>query len=101
MRREILWTWWPIGIVTSETTMLGAMLATLPGFLVESRLSCFRPMSYHGTATDGAVLLSLSKLSRHSVDQCRSILAAAGASLRIEFNPRNWHRLPSLIESDL
>ena len=72
--------WWPIGIVTYETTMLGAILATVLGFLVEARLPRFKPMAYDGVV-DGAVLLSITKLDEPSVNRCRSILRAAGASL--------------------
>ena len=73
--------WWPIGIVTYETTMLGAILATVLGFLIEARLPHFKPMVYDGAVADGAVLLAISKLDEPSANQCRSILRASGASL--------------------
>ncbi|MCI0420527.1 MAG: DUF3341 domain-containing protein [Acidobacteria bacterium] len=73
--------WWPIGIVTYETTMLGAILSTLVGFLVELRLPRFKPMPYDGAIADGGVLLSITNLEDQTCSQCRSILAAAQARM--------------------
>ena len=47
------------------------------GRRVEVRLPRFKPMVYDGADTNGAVLLSISKLEEPSVNQCRSILSTA------------------------
>jgi len=73
--------WWPIGIVTYETMMLGAILATVVGFLAEVRLPRFKAVAYDAGIAEGGVLLSISQLEEQTVSQCRSILGAAGARL--------------------
>jgi Protein of unknown function (DUF3341) len=50
-------SWWPIGIVTYEAMMLGAILATLLGLLVELRLPNLRSLPYHNAVADGGFLL--------------------------------------------
>jgi hypothetical protein len=50
---------WPVGLVTYETTMLGAVLATLAGLLVELRLPNFKKLPYDESVVDGGVLLAV------------------------------------------
>lgn len=49
----------PVGLVTYETTMLGAVLATLAGLLVELGLPNFKNLPYDETVVDGGVLLAV------------------------------------------
>ena len=51
---------WTVGLITYETTMLGAVLATLVGLLVELRLPNFRPLPYDPSVVDGGVVLAVS-----------------------------------------
>jgi hypothetical protein len=48
---------WTAGIITYETTMLGAILATLVGLLFELRLPNFKPLPYDKIVSDGRILL--------------------------------------------
>ena len=50
---------WTVGIVTYETMMLGAVLATLAGLLIELRLPNFKALPYDPTVVDGGVLLAV------------------------------------------
>src|SRR5262245_29934172 len=50
---------WTVGIIAYETTMLGAVLATLLGLLVELRLPNFRNLPYDECVVDGGVLLTV------------------------------------------
>lgn len=70
---------WTVGLITYETTMLGAVLATLVGMLVELRLPNFRNLPYDPSVVDGGVVLAVScpEDSRASVE---SAVNAAGAS---------------------
>jgi ActD protein len=70
---------WTVGIITYEATMLGAVLATLVGLLVEVRLPNFRNLPYDSSVADGGVLLAV-----QCPDQTRSAvedaIGAAGAT---------------------
>jgi hypothetical protein len=70
---------WTVGLITYETTMLGAVLATLVGLLVELRLPNFKNLPYDPSVVDGGVVLAVScaEGSRSSVE---SAVGAAGAS---------------------
>ena len=70
---------WTVGLIAYETTMLGAVLATLVGLLVELRLPNFKNLPYDPSVADGGVVLAVScpEGSRGSVE---SALNAAGAS---------------------
>ncbi len=70
---------WTVGLITYETTMLGAVLATLVGLLVELRLPNFKNLPYDPSVVDGGVVLAVScpAGSRSSVE---SAVGAAGAS---------------------
>lgn len=48
---------WTVSIIAYETTMLGAILATLFGLLFELRLPNFKPLPYDKIVTDGRILL--------------------------------------------
>jgi hypothetical protein len=70
---------WTVGLITYETTMLGAVLATLVGLLVELRLPNFKDLPYDSSVVDGGVVLAVSctEGSRGSVE---TTVGAAGAS---------------------
>jgi len=50
---------WTVGIIAYEATMLGAVLATLAGLLVELRLPNFKGLPYDESVADGGVLLAV------------------------------------------
>ena len=70
---------WTVGLITYETTMLGAVLATLVGLLVELRLPNFKNLPYDPSVVDGGAVLAVSceDASRSSVE---TAVGAAGAS---------------------
>src|SRR5688500_16191751 len=70
---------WTVGLITYETTMLGAVLATLVGLLVELRLPNFKNLPYDPSVVDGGVVLAVAcgDTSRASVE---SAVSAAGAT---------------------
>ena len=69
---------WPVGLVTYETTMLGAVLATLAGLLVELRLPNFGTSPYDESIVDGAVLLAV-KCPGHTQTSVQDVVTTAGA----------------------
>ena len=70
---------WTVGLITYETTMLGAVLATLAGLLVELKLPNFKNLPYDPSIVDGGIVLAVScpERSRGSVER---VVSAAGAS---------------------
>jgi hypothetical protein len=54
---------WTVGLIAYETMMLGAVLATLAGLLVELRLPNFRKLPYDESVVDGGVLLAVKCLA--------------------------------------
>jgi hypothetical protein len=50
---------WTVGLITYETTMLGAVLATLVGLLVELGLPNFKNLPYDPSVVDGGVVLAV------------------------------------------
>ncbi len=70
---------WTVGLITYETTMLGAVLATLVGLLVETRLPNFKSLPYDPSVVDGGVVLAVAcpDGSRNSVE---TAVGASGAS---------------------
>ena len=72
---------WPVGIVTYETTMLGAVLATLAGLLVELRLPNFRKLPYDESVADGGVLLAVKceGVSDEARSSVQDVVNSAGA----------------------
>ena len=70
---------WTVGLIAYETTMLGAVLATLVGLLVELRLPNFKSLPYDPSVADGGVVLAVScpEDARGSIENA---VNAAGAS---------------------
>ena len=70
---------WTVGLITYETTMLGAVLGALVGLVVELRLPNFKHRPYDPNVVDGGVVLAVScpEGSRGAVE---SAVSAAGAS---------------------
>src|SRR5262245_65213020 len=70
---------WTVGIITYETTMLGAVLATLLGLLVELRLPNLKNLPYDPSVVDGGVVLAVvcAENARGSVENA---VSAAGAT---------------------
>jgi Protein of unknown function (DUF3341) len=50
---------WTVGLITYETTMLGAVLATLAGMLVETRLPNYKALPYDESVVDGGVVVAV------------------------------------------
>ena len=70
---------WTVGLITYETTMLGAVLATLVGLLFELGLPNFKNLPYDPSVVDGGVVLAVAcaEGTRGSVE---TAVGAAGAS---------------------
>jgi hypothetical protein len=70
---------WTVGLITYETTMLGAVLATLVGLLVELGLPNFKNLPYDPSVVDGGIVLAVAcpDGARSSVE---SALNSAGAT---------------------
>jgi hypothetical protein len=70
---------WTVGLITYETTMLGAVLATLVGLLVELGLPNFKSLPYDPSVVDGGIVLAVAcpDGARSSVE---SALSAVGAT---------------------
>lgn len=69
---------WTVGLITYETTMLGAVLATFAGLLVELKLPNFKDLPYDPNVVDGGIVLavSCSEAARGPVEEA---VSAAGA----------------------
>lgn len=50
---------WTVGLITYETTMLGVVLATLVGLLVELGLPNFKNLPYDPSVVDGGIVLAV------------------------------------------
>src|SRR5436190_20693969 len=70
---------WTVGLIAYETTMLGAVLATLAGLLVELRLPSFSNRPYDPSVVDGGVVVAVpcSEQTRRSIEDA---VTAAGAT---------------------
>jgi hypothetical protein len=70
---------WTASLITYETTMLGAVIGTFIGLLVEVRLPTFKNLPYDSSVVDGGVVLAVScpDESRASVE---AAVGAAGAT---------------------
>jgi hypothetical protein len=70
---------WTVGLITYETTMLGAVLATLVGLLVELRLPNYKNLPYDASVVDGGIVLAVSwvEQTRPSVERA---IGASGAT---------------------
>jgi hypothetical protein len=70
---------WTVGLITYETTMLGAVLATLIGLLVELGLPNFKTLPYDPSVVDGGVVLAVS-CADEARDSIERAINVAGAS---------------------
>jgi hypothetical protein len=72
---------WTVGLITYETTMLGAVLATLTGLLVELRLPNFKNLPYDETVVDGGVVLAVrcAPASEQARSSVQTAVSGAGA----------------------
>ena len=70
---------WTVGLITYETTMLGAVLATLVGLLVELKLPNFKSLPYDPSVVDGGVVLAVS-CAEDSRSTVEGAVNAAGAT---------------------
>jgi ActD protein len=70
---------WTVGVITYETTMLGAVLATLAGLLFELRLPSFSGRPYDPSVVDGGVVIAVpcSDKDRQTIEDA---VSAAGAT---------------------
>jgi len=67
-----------VGLITYETTMLGAVLATLAGLLVELRLPNFNKLPYDESVVDGGVVVAV-KSSDQNRSSIQDVVNTAGA----------------------
>jgi len=70
---------WPVSIVTYEATMLGAILSTLLGLLVELRLPNFRRLPYDKIVADGGILVAVRCPEDGKKKAVEQAVSAAGA----------------------
>ncbi len=75
-----LLSWWPIGIVSYETTMLGAVLATLVGLLSELRLPHLKSLQPSVTVDEGLVI-EIRCSSANEVAVAKQIAGALGGKM--------------------
>jgi hypothetical protein len=70
---------WTVGLITYETTMLGAVLATLAGLLVELRLPSFGKRPYDASVVDGGVVVAVpcTERTRKAIEDA---VSASGAT---------------------
>jgi hypothetical protein len=69
---------WTVGLITYETTMLGAVLATLAGLLIELRLPNFKNLPYDESVVDGGVVVAV-KATGQNRPSIQDVVNAAGA----------------------
>jgi hypothetical protein len=69
---------WTVGIIAYEATMLGAVLATLAGLLVELRLPNFKNLPYDPSVADGGILLAVRCPSEDARASVENALRASG-----------------------
>jgi hypothetical protein len=62
---------WTAGLITYEATMLGVVLATLMGLLIELRLPNLKPLPYDSSVVDGGVVLAVAcgESARESIER--------------------------------
>jgi hypothetical protein len=72
-----LLSWWPIGIVSYETTMLGAVLATLVGLLSELRLPHLKSLR-PGVTVDEGLMIEIRCGSADEVAVAKEIVRRSG-----------------------
>ena len=69
---------WTVGLITYETTMLGAVLATLAGLLIELGLPNFKKLPYDESVTDGGVVVAV-KSTGQNKPAIQDVVTTAGA----------------------
>jgi hypothetical protein len=69
---------WTVGLIAYETTMLGAVLATLAGLVVELGLPNFKNLPYDETVVDGGVVVAV-KSTGQNKPSIQDVVTAAGA----------------------
>ena len=69
---------WTVGLITYETTMLGAVLATLTGLLVELGLPNFKALPYDESVVDGGVVVAV-KSTGQNKPAIQDVVTTAGA----------------------
>jgi hypothetical protein len=67
-----------VGLITYETTMLGAVLATLVGLLVELGLPNFKKLPYDESVVDGGVVVAV-KSTEQNKSSIQDVVTTAGA----------------------
>jgi hypothetical protein len=67
-----------VGLITYETTMLGAVLATLVGLLVELGLPNFNKLPYDESVVDGGVVVAV-KSTEENRPSIQELVTTAGA----------------------
>ena len=67
-----------VGLITYETTMLGAVLATLVGLLVELGLPNFKQLPYDESVVDGGVVVAV-KSTEQNKPSIQDVVTTAGA----------------------
>jgi hypothetical protein len=73
---------WTVGLIAYETTMLGAVLATLAGLLIELGLPNFKSLPYDESVVDGGVLLAVKCPDKndHARTSVEDVVNTAGAT---------------------
>ena len=69
---------WTVGLITYETTMLGAVLATLAGLLIELGLPNFKKLPYDESVVDGGVVVAV-RSTGEDRPAIQEMVTAAGA----------------------
>ena len=67
-----------VGLITYETTMLGAVLATLVGLLVELGLPNFKKLPYDESVVDGGVVVAV-KSTKQNKPSIQDVVSTSGA----------------------
>jgi hypothetical protein len=70
---------WTVGLITYETTMLGAVLATFAGLLVELKLPNFKNLPYDPSVVDGGIVLAVS-CAEEARGRVETAIGGSGAS---------------------
>jgi hypothetical protein len=80
-------SWWPIGIVTYETAMLGAVLATLVGLLAELKLPNLTLLPAETMVEDGLMIEIRCSEAQHLAIAPEIIASLGGRIIRGGKNP--------------
>jgi len=69
---------WTVGLIMYETTMLGAVLATLAGLLIELGLPNFKKLPYDESVVDGGIVVAVTA-TEHNKPSIQDVVTTAGA----------------------